>query len=120
MQLQNRAAITNSSHDSSALFPLSENLVGPTVSEHIESKTLNIVYKPVNRQASTYLTELLLKLLNTCKRELRNTKTDLAVPLRKSAFGQKTFSYKRAKLWNELLVEVKSSKTYEIFKKKYE
>ena len=47
-----------------------------------------------------------------------NAKTDLAVPLRKSAFGQKCFSYKAAKLWNDLSVAAKSLKSYEIFKKR--
>ena len=71
-----------------------------------------------NSQAPIYLTEMFARLPDTCKRELRNTKTDLTVPCRKSAFGQKSFSYKGAKLWNDLSVEVKSSKSYEIFKKR--
>ena len=65
-----------------------------------------------------YLTEMFARLSDTCKRELRNTKTDLTVPRRKSAFGQKCFLYKGAKLWNDLSIEVKSSKSYEIFKKR--
>ena len=59
---------------------------------------------------------MFVRLSDACKRELHNTKTDLAVPRRKSAFGQKCFSYKGAKLWNDLSVEVKSSKSYKIFK----
>ena len=72
----------------------------------------------VNNQAPIYLTEMFVRLSDACKRELRNTNTDLAVPHRKSAFRQKCFSYKGAKLWNNLSVEVKSSKSYEIFKKR--
>ncbi len=60
-----------------------------------------MVYKSVNEQALTYLTEMFVRLSDSCTRELRDTKTDLAVPHRKSAFGQKSFSYKGAKLWNE-------------------
>ena len=67
-----------------------------------------MVYKSVNNQAPIYLTEMFVRLSDACKRELRNAKTDLAVPLRKSALGQKCFSYKGAKLWNDLSVEVKS------------
>ena len=77
-----------------------------------------MVYKSVNDQAPIYLTEMFARLSDTCKRELRNTKTDLTVPRRKSAFGQKCFSYEGAKLWNDLSIEVKSSKSYEIFKKR--
>ena len=32
--------------------------------------------------------------------------------------GQKCFSYKGAKLWNDLSTKVKTSKTYEVFKKR--
>ena len=118
-KLQNRAAriVTNSAYDASAL-PIIRKLGWPTVNELIESETLKMVYKSVNGLAPTYLTEMFARMSDTCKRELRNTKTDLAVPLRKSSFGQKCFSYKGAKLWNDLSVEVKSSKTYEIFKKR--
>ena len=77
-----------------------------------------MVYKSVNNQAPIYLTEMFVRLPDACKRELRNTKTDLVVPRRKSAFGQKCFSYKGAKLWNNLSVQVKSSISYEIFKKR--
>ena len=35
-----------------------------------------------------------------------------------SSFGQKCFSYKGAKLWKDLSVEVKSLKSHEIFKKR--
>ena len=56
-----------------------------------------MMYKSVNDQAPTYLTEMFVNLSDSCTRELRNTKTDLAVPDRKSAFGQKYFSYKGTK-----------------------
>ena len=104
-------------YDASAL-PIIKKLGWPTINELIESETLKMVYKSVNNQAPIYLTEMFVRLSDACKRELRNTKTNLAVPRRKSAFGQKCFSYKGAKLWNNLSVEVKSSKSYEIFKKR--
>ena len=118
-KLQNRAAriVTNSAYDASAL-PIIRKLGWPTINELIESETLKKVYKSVNNQAPIYLTEMFVRLSDACKGELRNTKTDFAVPRRKSAFGQKCFSYKCAKLWNDLSVEVKSSKSYEIFKKR--
>ena len=50
-----------------------------------------MVYKSLNNQAPIYLTEMFVRLSDACKRELRNTKTDLAVPRRKLAFGQKCF-----------------------------
>ena len=104
-------------YDASAL-PIIKKLGWPTINELIESETLKMVYKSVNDQAPIYLKEMFARLSDTCKRELCNTKTDMTAPRRKSAFGQKCFSYKGAKLWNDLSVEVKSSKSYEIFIKR--
>ena len=79
-------------------------------------KEPEMVFKSVNNQAPTYLTEMFVRLSDSCKRELRNTKTDLAVPHCNTTFGQKCFSHKGAKLWNDLSFEIKSSRNYEIFK----
>ena len=48
--------------------------------------------------------EMFARLSDACKRELRNTKTDFTVPRRKSAFGQKCFSFKGAQSWDDLSV----------------
>ena len=50
-----------------------------------------MVYKSLNDQAPTYLTETFVNLSDSWKRELRNTKNDSTAPHRKSAFGQKCF-----------------------------
>ena len=116
-KLQNRAAriVPNSAYDASAL-PVIRKLGWPTINELIESETLKIVYKLVNNQAPTYLTEMFFRPSDLSKRKLCNTKADLAVPARKLAVEQHCFSYKGTKLWNYLSTEIKSSKTYEIFK----
>ena len=116
-KLQNRAAriVTISAYNASAL-PVIRKLGWPTINELIESETLKMVFKSVNNQALTYLTEIFVRLSDSCKRELRNTKTDLAVPHSKTTFGQNCFSHKGAKLWNNLSFEVKSSINYGIFK----
>ena len=96
--------VTNSAYDASAL-PIIRKLAWPTINELIESETVMMVDKFVKNQVPIYLTEMFVKLSD-------------AVPLCKSAFGQKCFSYKGAKLWNDLSIEVKSLKSYEIFKKR--
>ena len=108
--------VTNSAYDASAL-PIIRKLGWPTIYELIESETLQMAYKSVNDQAPAYIEEMFVKLSDSGKRELRNIKTDLVIPRCKSAFGQKGFSYKGAKLWNDLFTKVKSSNTYEVFKK---
>ena len=40
-----------------------------------------MVYKSINDLASTYLTEMFSRLSDTCKRGLRNTRSDLEIPM---------------------------------------
>ena len=117
-KLQNRAAriVTNSRYDASAK-PIIKKLGWHTVSEIIQMETLSMVYKSINDLAPTYLTKMSSRLSDTCKRELRNTRSDLEIPMRKSANGQKCFSYKGAKMWNCLILESKLSPTLKTFKK---
>ena len=117
-KLQNRAAriVTNSRYDASAK-PIIKKLGWHTVSEIIQMETLSMVYKSINDLAPTYLTEMFSRLSDTYKRELRNTRSDLEIPMRKSANGQKCFSYKGAKMWNCLSLESKLPPTLKTFKK---
>ena len=55
-------------------------------------------------------------LSETSDRQLRNTCTDLYVPLLKTACGQKCFSYRGAKLWNDLERESEMANTFTQFK----
>ena len=125
-KLQNRAAriVTNSAYDASAhktiIIMIVRKLGRPTINKLIESETLKMIYKSVNDQAFTYPTEMFVRLSNSSKRELRNTKKDLAVSRSKSAFAQNCFLHKGAKLWSDLSNEVKSPKTYEISQKTYQ
>ena len=75
-----------------------------------------MTYKSINNQAPIYLTKMFVRLSDSCKRKLRNTKTDLVISDCKSMFGQRCFSHKGVKLWNDFSIEIKSSKNYEIFK----
>ena len=49
-------------------------------------------------------------------RSLRNTATDLGLPKKTSANGQKCFSFRGAKLWNSLPAETKQASSINIFK----
>ena len=117
-KLQNRAAriVTNSRYDASAK-PIIKKLGWHTVSEMIQMETLSMVYKSINDLAPTYLTEMFSRLSDSSKRELRITRSDLEIPMRKSANGQKCFLYKGATMWNRLSQESKLSPTLKTFKK---
>ena len=50
-------------------------------------------------------------------RTLRNTGTDVRLPKKNSANGQKCFSFRGAKLWNSLSAESKQASSLNSFKK---
>ena len=116
-KLQNRAAriVTNSPYRMSAP-PIIRQLGWQTVKEFIETETVNMVYGSINQEAPKYFTGLFQRLSETCARQLRNTSTDLYVPLLKTGCGQKCFSYSGGKLWNDLKRESKMANTFTQFK----
>lgn len=79
-------------------------------------KTLCMAYKAINGLAPDYLKERFRRLSDKCKRELHNTKTDLEIPLYKSALGQKCFSNQDATVWNHLSLHTKLSPILKGFK----
>ena len=94
-KLQNRAAriVTNSPYNASALSII-RKLGWQTVNDLIVEETLKMVYKCTNDKAPSYLACLFGRLSETRTWELRNTKTDLRVPLLQTTCGQKCFSFR--------------------------
>ena len=88
-----------------------------TVNDLIETETLKMVYKSKNQLAPEYLNSMFIKLSEFRNRQLRDSDTDLYVPLLKSACGQKSFSYGGAKLWTSQQTEVKKAKSFTQFVK---
>ena len=88
-KLQNRAAriVTNSSYDAPA-DALIQQLKWPNIAEIIKRETATIVYKSLNGLAPTYLSNIFSK--NSSRRtvKLRNSETDLRIPLYKTSNGQ--------------------------------
>ena len=73
-------------------------------------------YRSINNEAPDYLSTLFERLSQNTIKELRDTKTDLKFPLLN---GQKCFSYRGARLWNNLSDNVKKAQTPYQFKKIY-
>ena len=117
-KLQNRAAriVTNSSFDTPSR-PLIEVLGWKTIEQltSIESETM--VFKSLNELAPQYLCGLFTKNSQCSTRTLRNTGTDVRLPKKNSANGQKCFSFRGAKLWNSLSAESKQASSLNSFKK---
>ena len=116
-KLQNRAVriATNSPYDASSQ-PLLKELGWPTIRELIETETARMVYRSINKEAPNYLTTLFERLSDNSVRELRNTNTDLKLPLLKTSSGQRCFAFRGARLWNNLSTDVKTAPTLNRFK----
>ena len=91
--------ITNSSFDAPGRPPI-EGLGWKTVDERITGESKTMVFKSLKELAPQYVCDLLTRnsLCSSCR--LRNTGTDLRLPMKRSSNGQKCFSYRGAKLWN--------------------
>ena len=116
-KLQNRAAriVTNSSFDSPSR-PLIERLGWKAIEQLISNESKTMVFKSLNGLAPQYLSSLFKRNSQCSTRCLRNTETDLRVPKKTSANGQKCFSFRGAKLWNSLSAESKKASSLNSFK----
>ena len=117
-KLQNRAAriVTNSSFDTPSR-PLIEVLGWKTIEQLISIESETMVFKSLNELAPQYLCGLFTKNSQCSTRTLRNTGTDVRLPKKNSANGQKCFSFRGAKLWNSLSAESKQASSLNSFKK---
>ena len=117
-KLQNRAAriIKNSSFDTPSR-PLIVELGWKTIEELIGNESKTMVFKSLNDLAPQYLCNLFTRNSACAPRNLRNTETDLRLPKKNSANGQKCFSFRGAKLWNSLPAEAKTASSLNGFKK---
>lgn len=117
-KLQNRAAriMTNSSFDAPSK-PIIERLGWKTIQDLIENESQTMVFKSLNGLAPEYLSGLFMKNCEHSSYTLRNTESDLRLPLKKTTGGQKSFSYRGAKIWNSLSAESKQASSLSLFKK---
>ena len=102
-KLQNSAAriVTGSSYDAPS-EPLRKDLGWLSVKEMIVKETSTMMYKSLNDPGPKYLSDLFVGLSVFHILELRNAKSNLAVPLLRIVSGQKAFSYSGIKVWNKL------------------
>ena len=116
-KLQNRAPriITGTCFNTSAL-PLTENLGWKTIEELISYETKVLIFKTLNGRAPQYLTEPFSRNSQGSLHTLRNTSTDVKLPLYKTVNGQKCLSFRSAKYWNNLSPEPKQAVTLYSFK----
>ena len=110
--------VTNSPYNASAL-PLIGCLGLLTIKELIDFETSKMVYKSLNVLAPDYLRDIFQKISEATNRQLRNSNTDLRLPLLRTSTGQKSFAYKGAKVWSDLDSVVKASTSFSSFRRNY-
>ena len=118
-KLHNRAAriVTGSPFDTPAA-PLLQRCGWPSIDKRIYRETCTMVFKYLNDLAPENLVNILSKLSDAHTRVLRNTRCNLAVPKRKTAYGQKSFPFRGANVWNKLDSAVKLSPSIQSFRSK--
>ena len=77
-----------------------------------------MVYKFLNDLAPENLGNFFSKLSDVHTKVLRNTKCNLAVPKMRTVYGQKSFAFRGANVWNTLDSEVKLAPSIQSFKTK--
>ena len=116
-RLKNRAArIVTESHFDAPSTPLIQNLGWKTIQELIYRQVNLTVFKCLNSIAPKCLCDIFTKNTVNATRSLRNTNTDLRLPLRSSANRQKCFSIRGAKCWNGLSSEAIQTTSIKAFK----
>ena len=100
-KVQNRAEriIMNSAYDASAT-PLIQSLGWPTISNLIQKETATLMYKSLNELAPKYMRNLFTMCSDSNGRYFVQL-----IP--QTSAGQKSFSYRGARLWNSLSRETK-------------
>ena len=82
----------------------------------VYEKTIVSAFSAVSATSAEF-TWPFTRVSDKCVKELRNSKLDLNLPLLKTSFGQKSFSFRGAKLWNKLGSEAKTTSSFSAFKK---
>ena len=73
-----------------------------TIEQLIADESKIMVLKSLHDLDLPYLCDLFTRSSNSSSYALPNTATDLKLPKKKSCNGQRCFSYRAAKMWNDL------------------
>ena len=97
--------------------PLLLKLRLESVQEIIDYNTNFMAFKSINGLAPGYLSSFFVKNSHNTSRILRGTSTNLRIPKKNTSNGQKGFSYRGVKAWNNLPTEAKQTSSLTQFKK---
>ena len=117
-KMQNRAAriITKSDYDTEA-GPLIDKLGWKTIRELNNNDAAVMMFKIMNNMAPPYLTGMFQPLRELHEIILRDTNSNLRLPLMSSNMGQRSFSYHGADIWNKIKPNNKTGTSLQSFKR---
>ena len=118
-RIQNNAArVVSKIKKFDHITPTLHSLHWLPVKERIHFKTMLITYKALNGKAPAYLSELLVPY--TPARQLRSGDKHLLTVAKSNtkSFGDRTFSIRAPKEWNDLPLEIRLSESVDSFKKR--
>ena len=88
-----------------------------TIEQLIADESKIMVFKSLHDRAPPYLCDFFTRNSNSSSYVLRNNATDLKFPKKKSCNGQRCFSYRGVKMWNDLPEKTKQASSLYCFKK---
>ena len=88
-----------------------------TIVQLIADESKIMVFESLHDLAPPYLCDFFSRNWNSSSYVLRNTATDLKLPKKKSCNGQRCFSYRGVKTWNDLPEKTKHASSLYCFKK---
>ena len=92
------------------------NLGWKTIEQLINRQVNITVFKCLHGIAPEYLSDIFTKNAVNAIHSLRDTSTDLRLPLKRSANGQKCFSFRGSQCWNSVSTEAKQASSIKAFK----
>ncbi|CAH3121114.1 unnamed protein product, partial [Porites lobata] len=99
--------------------------IGPRLSRNVSNlkhqrqvSTAIMMYKTVHGMTPDYLTSKFVSRDEITSYRLRNTENKLVLPLPRTNYLEKSFSYSGAKLWNSLSHDLRSADSLHDFKRK--
>ena len=109
--------ITDCPYDAPARLLLRQ-LRLPRIAEMICQVSASMVYKAINGQVPTYLSSIFNSISVVTNRILHMSNVNQRPPRMKTKFGQNSFAYRGAKIWNSLPNDSRKAHTFPTFKEK--
>ena len=90
-------------------------LDGPQLGRYLIFKTLKMVFKSLNSDAPSYMSDMFTRVSETTSRALRKSNINFRTPMLRTSAGQGCFSFRGASPWNGLQNELKGAPTLRKF-----